>query len=95
MLSNLNSGALLKSINHTFITLIPKVHNPENISEFRAVNLCNVIHTIFSKVIANCLKPLLNSIISKTHIAFTVDRLITDNFLIVFESLHHMKINCS
>lgn len=95
MLSSLNSSALLKSINHTFITLIPKVHNLEKVSEFRLISLCNVIHTIFSKVIANCLKPLLNSIISKTHTAITVDRLITDNILIVFESLHHMKTNCS
>lgn len=95
VLSSLNSSALLKSINHTFITLIPKVHNPEKVYEFRLISLCNVIHTIFSKVIANCLKPLLNSIILKTHTAITVDRLITDNILIVFESLHHMKTNCS
>lgn len=95
MLSSLNLSALLKSINHTFITLIPKVHNPEKVSEFRPISLCNVIHVIFSKVIANYLKPLLNSVISKIHIAFTVDRLMIDNILIVFESLHHMKTNCS
>ena len=31
VLSCLNSSTLLKSINHTFITLIPKVCNPENV----------------------------------------------------------------
>lgn len=36
------------------------------------------------------LKPWLNDIISKQS-AFTVDRLITNNVLIAFESLHHMK----
>ena len=66
VLSSLNSGSILKSINHTFITLIPKVNNPEKVSDFRPINLCNVIYKIVSKVIANRLKPLLNSIISET-----------------------------
>ena len=59
------------------------------------LSLCNVIYKIVSKVIANWLKPQLNSIISETHSAYTVDRLIIDNILIAFESLPHMKTNCS
>ena len=94
VLSCLNSGSLLKSINHTFITLIPKVKNPEKVSEFRPISLCNVIYKIVSKVIANRLKPFLNSIISETQSAFTAGRLITGNILIAFESLHHMKTSC-
>ena len=91
MLSCLNSSTLLKSINHTFITLIPKVSNPKNVSEFRPINLCNVIYKIISKVIANHLKPFLNSIVSEAQSAFIADKLITDNILIAFESLHYMK----
>ena len=68
VLSSLNSGSLLKSINYTFITLIPKVKNPEIVTEFRPISLCNVIYKIISKVIANMLKPLLNSIISETQV---------------------------
>ena len=63
VLSSLNSGAILKSINHTFITLIPKVNNLEKVSNFRPISLCNVIYKIVSKDIANHLKPMLNSII--------------------------------
>ena len=95
VLSSLNSGAILKFINHIFITLIPKMNNPEKVSDFHLISLCNVIYKIVSKVIANRLKPLLNSIISETQSAFTADRLITDNILIAFESLHHMKTNCT
>ena len=94
VLSSLNSGSLLKSINHTFISLILKVKNPERVTEFRPISLCNVIYKIISKVIANMLKPLLNSIISKTQSAFIAGRLITDNVLIAFELLHHMKTGC-
>ena len=95
VLSCLNSGSLLKSINHTFITLIPKVKNLEKVSELRLISLCNVIYKIVSKVIANRLKPFLNNIISKTQSAFTAGRLITNNILIAFESLHHMKTSCT
>ena len=54
-----------------------------------------MIYKIISKAITNRLKPMLNSIISETQIAFTFDRLITDNILIAFESLHHMKTSCT
>ena len=94
VLSSLNSSSLLKSINHTFISLIPKVKNPERVTEFRPIILCNLIYKIISKVIANRLKPLLNSIISETQSAFIASRLITDNVLIAFELLHHMKTGC-
>ena len=75
--------------------MIPKVNNPERVSDFRPISLYNVIYKIISKVITNFLKPLLDSIISKTQSAFIADRLITDNILIAFESLHNMKTNCT
>ena len=95
VLSCLNSRSILRSINHTFITLIPRVQNPERVFDFRPISLCNVIYKIISKVIANRLKPLINSIISETQSAFIANCLITDNILIAFEFLHHMKNSCS
>ena len=93
--SYLNSRSILKSSNHTFITLIPKVQNLVRVSNFRPISLSNVIYKIVSKVIVNRLKPLLDSIISETQSAFIADRFITNNILIAFESLHHMKNNCT
>ena len=95
VLSSLNSGSILKSIYHTFITLIPKVQNSEKVTDFRPISLYNVIHKIISKVLANRLKPMLHSIISEMQSVFIANRLITDNILIAFESLHHMKTNCT
>ena len=73
VLSSLNSSSLLKFVNHMFITLISKVKNPKRVTEFRPISLCNVIYKIIRKVIANRLKPLLNSIISETQGIFTAD----------------------
>ena len=56
VLDFLNNGNILPEINHTNIVLIPKVKDPENMSDFRPISLCNVIYKIISKVLANRLK---------------------------------------
>ena len=45
-LSILNSGSMLESLNHTFISLIPKTKNPEKAIDFRPISLCNVLYKI-------------------------------------------------
>ena len=71
--------------------MIPKVANLKTVAQFRPISLCNVIYKLLSKVLVNRLKPILNSIILEAQSAFIVDRVITDNILIAFETLHHMK----
>jgi hypothetical protein len=90
VLTCLNSGRILKAINHTHITLIPKVKNPEAVTEYRPISLCNIIYKIISKVLANRLKRILSQVISESQSAFVPGRLITNNILVAFETLHHM-----
>ena len=90
MLYFLNFASLSANLNHTFITLIPKVKNPKFVSEFWPNSLCNVLYKIFSKVLANRLKKILPNIITKNQSAFTKSQLILDNILVAFESLHSM-----
>ena len=87
----MNQGTLPNSLNHTFITLIPKKKNPEFVTEYRPISLCNILYKIFSKVLANRLKRVLPHIISEHQSAFLKGRLITDNILVAFETLHYMK----
>ena len=91
VLSWLNSGTLPHPLNHTFMTLIPKTKNPKLVQEFRPISLWNVLYKIFSKVLANRLKKILPLTIIKHQSTFKKNRLITNNILVAFKSLHCMK----
>ena len=91
ILSFLNSTTFPHPINHTFITLIPKTKNLQPVNDFRPISLCNVLYKILSKVLANRLKKILLKIITEHQSAFTKNRLISDNILVAFETLHSMK----
>jgi hypothetical protein len=93
ILSILNSGEISRDFNSTFIALIPKTKNPLNVTDFRPISLCNVIYKMVSKVLANRLKLILPHIISSTQSAFIPGRLITDNVLAAYETLHTMHAN--
>jgi hypothetical protein len=89
-----NSGMLDPRINSTHIALIPKMSNPGSVSEFQSISLCNVIFKLLSKVLANRLKTVLPAIISPTQSAFILERLITDNVIASYETMHTMQTIC-
>ncbi|KAL3812349.1 hypothetical protein ACJIZ3_013617 [Penstemon smallii] len=91
VLDFLNNGNFDPNCNITNIALIPKCAEPELLSQFRPISLCNVVYKIASKTIANRLKPVMNSIISDSQSAFVPGRQITDNVLVAFETTHYMK----
>ena len=52
-------------VNQTHICLIPKVENPITIQDYMPISLANVAYKTISKILAERLKPWLNSIISE------------------------------
>jgi hypothetical protein len=59
------SYSILKALNATMITLIPKENEAKTPDHYRPIALCNVVYKIISKVIENILKPLLSTLVSQ------------------------------
>jgi hypothetical protein len=59
-----------KSLNASFISLIPKVPSAVELKDFRPISLVGGIYKIIAKVLANRLKIVLDKIISKSQSAF-------------------------
>eukprot|EP00253_Pinus_taeda_P030838 PITA_30838 len=85
-----HSGTILKSLNSTFLALIPKVEDAKTPDKFRPIALCNVICKIISKVIANRLKTIFPGIISEEKSGYVEGRQILDNILLAQEMIHSL-----
>lgn len=73
------------------VCLIPKVKQPQQVTDLRPISLCNVLFRIISKVLANRLKEVLPGLISASQSAFVEGRMLIDNALIAFEVNHYIK----
>ncbi|GJW12014.1 sodium/hydrogen exchanger 6 [Tanacetum coccineum] len=80
-----SNGKLLKELNHTIISLIPKVTTPARINDYRPISCCNVLYKCISKIIANRVKEGLGDIVSINQSAFVLGRRISDNILLTRE----------
>lgn len=78
-------------LNSTNVVLIPNKNNVASMKDFRPIALCNVLYKIMAKVLANRLKDILPGLISEKQSAFVPGRNISDNVLVAFEVIHHMK----
>lgn len=78
-------------LNQTLIALIPKQPDPESVSQYRHISLCNTIYKIISKIIILRLRPLLPSLISPMQIAFLEGRRGIDNVIIAQELIYSLR----
>lgn len=77
-----HSSSLLKEVNSTIITLVPKVPNPFSIIEFRPIPCCNVLYKCITKILADRLRSCLSDLISSNQTAFVKGRIISENILL-------------
>ena len=87
----MNNLCFPPTVNNMNKCLIPKCEKPKSMQHYRPIALCNMKYKILAKVLANQLKKLLPRIISHEQSTFVSGSLITDNVLVAFEIIHHMK----
>ncbi|KAL2248030.1 UNVERIFIED_CONTAM: hypothetical protein Sindi_2655300 [Sesamum indicum] len=80
-----NTGRLLKQINTTLLALIPKVHTPMTVGDFRPISCCNVLYKTIAKLLVQRLSVILDKIISPCQAAFVPGRSIGDNIMLAQE----------
>ncbi|XP_074290277.1 uncharacterized protein LOC141617008 [Silene latifolia] len=73
---------LLKQLNHTLISLIPKCERPQNVTQLRPISCCNVVYKCISKLLCSRLATVLPCIISPNQGGFIKGRSIVENILI-------------
>lgn len=82
-----NKGSFVKSLNATFIALIPKKKGAVEVKDFRPISLLGSVYKIISKLLAERLKAVISKLVSSNQNAFIKGRQISDAVLAANGSL--------
>jgi len=90
-------GAMkLELLNSAYLTLIPKKAEAWEAKDYRPISLVHSFAKLVTKLMANRLAPLLDSMVATNQSAFIRGRCIHDNFMLVQQTikvLHRRKIS--
>lgn len=80
-----------QELNKIFLSLTPKIENPENFVGFWLISLCNMVYKAIMKLIANSWKVWCLTLSVQKQNSFFLGRKISNNIIIAQEIIHSMK----
>lgn len=81
----------VEEINDTLISLIPKVNEVCCMKQFCLISLCNVSYKILTKLIAQHMRTMMESLVDPYQSNFIPHRQSRDNIIVAQEVLHSMR----
>jgi hypothetical protein len=86
-----NRSVNLRSINDSFITLIPKTLSPEGPNDYRPISLLNICLKLITKILANRLQEKILQLVHINQYGFLRSRNIQDCVGWAYEYIHQCK----
>ena len=80
-------GRFVKSLNATFLVLVPKKGGVEDLKDFRPISLVGNLYKLLANVLANRIKKVMGKVISESQNAFVEGRWIVNAVLIANEAV--------
>lgn len=87
----LEGGDMPEVVNSSVLVLIPKIKNPQDLTHYRPLSLCNVVYKIALKALTLRLSLVLDVIIVEEQSTFVLGRLISDIVLMAYECIRYLK----
>lgn len=83
-----STAIMPRSLGNTYVTLIRKKEHSRKVSDFRPIFLCHVCYKIITKILANRLIPVLDTLISNEQSGFIAGPTPLDNIIAIQEIVH-------
>ena len=80
----------MRSLNSTFLVLVPKKGGAEDFKDFRPISLVGSLYKVRAKALANWLKKIMGRLVNKAQNVFVEGRQILDAPLITNEVIDSM-----
>ena len=80
-------GRFVKSLNATFLVLVPKKRGAKELKDFRPISLVSSLYKLLAKVLANMLRKVVGKVVSCSQNAFVEGRQILDASFVANEEI--------
>ena len=84
-------SSFTKGCNSSFVALIPKIHDPKFVSDYRPISFIGSLYKVVTKVLATHLSMVIYVLVSDVPTAFLPNRQILDGPFIINELLSWCK----